>query len=789
MSWRGFAVSLAAVWSLLVSAPVPARAQSEAVVRGQLVAAADGSPIAQGSIALVSRATHASTQTSADADGRFAFANVAPGEYIVRGSSQGFSTKEVRIVTEPREIRAVTLALELSPVTVTVDVNAEAIALPSTHSPSSTTLTSQRLELLPASERTTLPDAIVTTAPGMIRGHDDFVHIRGEEVALNPFINGVAFWENSHAVFSSSISPDVIDVANVMTGGFPAEYGNRFGGVVDIVTKSGLRMDHSGSVALNSGEAGRRSASGEYGGHQSRIGYYAFGSIFESDRFLSPPSPDAIHDHASGGHGFVQIDGNLGNAGLLRATVMGDGSTFEIPKTPQDVELRPLADARELTRQQTAIVGWNLASAHQTIAASFYERWSHLDLSPAIGPLTASAALERKLVTIGGKVDVTRLAGAHSIKAGIDAVRLSPDETIAYDYSGFRELSHLVGLPHIHITDNVINFSDRESGGQISGYVQDTVQLGRRVTTDVGVRVDRYDLIVTETHVSPRVNVAVQVGGGAVMHASYNNFFVPPPVEGVLSSAAGLTERIREIGEALPPVQPTTEHQFELGASAPAGLLQLGLTGYYRTSDNPVHTTVWPDARIYSYASFDRARAYGMEARAELPMLVRHGMTGYLNYALGRVYFYNPVTGGFVTEAEHLEPGRFLAPMDQTHTLTAGLSYGHARSGLFASTALEYGSGTPTEGGEVVDSGAEGTPDHTHAVSAADAERVPGHFTANVAAGIDLLRGDNRRPRLSLQIDVENIANNLYLVAQESEFTPGQYSIPRLVSFTARVRF
>ena len=164
-------------------------------------------------------------------------------------------------------------------------------------------------------------------------------------------------------------------------------------------------------------------------------------------------------------------------------------------------------------------------------------------------------------------------------------------------------------------------------------------------------------------------------------------------------------------------------------------------------------------------------------------------MTGYLNYALGRVYFYNPVTGGFVTEAEHLEPGRFLAPMDQTHTLTAGLSYRHARSGLFASTALEYGSGTPTEGGEVVDSGAEGTPDHTHAVSAADAERVPGHFTANVAAGIDLLRGDNRRPRLSLQIDVENIANNLYLVAQESEFTPGQYSIPRLVSFTARVRF
>jgi hypothetical protein len=85
---------------------------------------------------------------------------------------------------------------------------------------------------------------------------------------------------------------------------------------------------------------------------------------------------------------------------------------------------------------------------------------------------------------------------------------------------------------------------------------------------------------------------------------------------------------------------------------------------------------VWPDARIYAYASFDHARAYGLEGKAEVPQLARYGVTGYLNYALGRVYFY-----------------------------------------------------------------------------------------------------------------IENVGGNLYLVAQESEFTPGQYSIPRLFSATARVRF
>jgi hypothetical protein len=775
---------------VLALSVAPARAQSDAVVRGQIVAAADGSAVAQGTVTLKSIATDASTETSVDAVGRFTFQNVSPGEYVLSASSNGFATRELRLVLEPREIRAVTLALELGRLNVTVSVTGEGRSLPGTHSPSSTTLTADRLESLPVSQLTTLPDAIVTAVPGMIRGHDDFVHIRGEEVALNPFINGVAFWENAHAVFSAGFSPAVIETANVMTGGFPAEYGNRFGGVVDIVTKSGLRMDHSGSVTLNGGEAGRRTVLGEFGGHRDRVGYYVFGSMFESDRFLSPPDPEAIHDHAWGGHAFFQLDGNLGHAGSLRAVVMGDGTAFEIPKTPEDVEFRPLADANQRNRQQTAIVGWARAWSDLTVGGSFYQRWSRSQLSPAAGPLIAQAEVERELVTIGGKVDVTRLAGRHAIKAGLDAVRLRPEEDLAYNYGGFRDFAHLVGLPHIHITDNVINFVGRESGGQLSGYVQDNFQISDRVTADVGLRVDRYNLLLAATHASPRLNLAAQVGGGAVVHASYNRFFVPPPIEGMLSSGAGLTERIRELGVALPPVQPTTEHQLEMGASAPAGPLQLGLTGYYRASDNPVHTTVWPDARIYSYASFDRARSYGLEAKAEIPRLARYGVTGYFNYALGRVYFYNPVTGGFVTEAEHLEEtNRFLAPMDQTHTLTAGLTYRHARTGVFAGTAMEYGSGTPMEHGGAADEHADGEADHTHAESADGAARVPGHFTANLSLGFDVLRTGNRRPKLSLQVDIENITNNLYLIAQESEFTPGQFSIPRLISATAKLRF
>jgi TonB dependent receptor-like, beta-barrel/Carboxypeptidase regulatory-like domain len=768
MRWRTLLAACVAV----VINTMPVWGQSEAVIRGQLVADVDGSGLPQGSITLTSISTRASTETKVDSMGYFTFSNLGPGEYVVTGTADGFSNRAVRLIVGPRDVRTVTLRLAIRGVSENVNVAGELAPLPSTHSPSSTSLPADRIESLPVSQRTGLPDALVTAAPGMIRGHDDFVHVRGEEVALNPLINGVAFWENPHAVFSAGLSPDVIETANVMTGGFPAEYGNRFGGVVDIVTKSGLRMANSGSVTVNGGQAGRFNLLGDFGGHSHRIGYYGFGSMFVSDRFLSPPDPEAIHDHGHGGHGFFQLDGNLGDKGQLRGMVMVDGSNFEIPVTPQDVLLRPQAQASERTRQQTAVVGWNRAWSDMTASATFYQRWSRSDLLPATGPLTAEAAVQRDVLTLGGKVDMTRFIGRHIVKFGVDAVRLRPDEELTYDSTGYEAYADLIGVPAVHVTDNPIAFTGHDSGGQISGYLQDDIRLSDRITADIGVRVDHYSLVLSETHASPRLNLAVQTGRSTVVHASYNNFFVAPPVEGVLSSAAGLTAFIEEIGVPLPPVQPTTEHQFEVGAMTAAGPLQLGATGYYRTSDNPVHTTIWPDSRIYSYASFTNARAYGLEARVDLPRLLRYGLTGYFNYALGRVYFYNPVTGGFVIEPEHLDSTeRFLAPMDQTHTLTGGLTYRHQPTGLWAGTAVEYGSGTPTEREETMDA------------------RVPGHFTANISFGIDLLRSGTHKPRLSLQMDIENVTNNLYLVAQESEFSAGQYSIPRLVAVTAKVRF
>jgi hypothetical protein len=126
--------------------------------------------------------------------------------------------------------------------------------------------------------------------------------------------------------------------------------------------------------------------------------------------------------------------------------------------------------------------------------------------------------------------------------------------------------------------------------------------------------------------------------------------------------------------------------------------------------------------------------------------------------------------------------------MDQTHTFTSGLTYRHDRTRLWGAMALEYGSGTPGghDGGDHAHEEGEA---HEHATGPGlCGTRCPSHFTQNVSVGWNA-SADGSRPRLSLQFNVENLSNTVYLISKESTMVQGQYSIPRLVSGSLKIEF
>jgi outer membrane receptor for ferrienterochelin and colicins len=795
------AAAIVAVVCVLLADVSPAWAQAEGIIRGQVVAAADGSALQAASVTLAHTDRSRSTTAVADTAGRFTFHDVPPGQYLLTVTAPGFSARDARVLIEPREVRSITVSLDVGQLALSVDVTAEGTQA-GTHSPSSTMLTPERLDQMPLAQRTNLPDAIVTAAPGMIRGHDDFVHIRGHEVALNPSINGVQFWENAHSVFSPGLGVDYIDSINVMTGGFSAEYGNRFGGILDVVTKSGFTMQQRGSVTLGMGTAQRRNDGAEFGTRSDRTALYANVGGFMSDRFLSPPSPRSIHNTGRGLRSFARLDFRGNERNRVNLVVTGDGVTFELPIEERDETLRPDVKNLQRARSQSLILSWNHSRSPATaMQTSFYQRWSQVHQFPdTTDTYGAQTDAERTLATFGVKTDVTRFVGRHAIKAGADLVLLQPRESLYYLSQPWIDFTHLpeVNETHVHFRGENLGagiprpvvFNGEGTGGQASVYVQSKLQMTANLTVDAGVRFDRYSLILRESHLSPRVNAAYEFPAGTVLFGSYNHFFVPPPIENILVSSAGLTSLVSEIGRPLAPVQAITEDQFEAGVTQPIGRMgTVSLTGYHRSSDEPPHTSIFPDSRFYTYATFDSGKAYGMEIKLSTPRIGGRTLSGYLNYALGRVWFYNPIVGGFTTEAAHLtETSRFLAPMDQTHTATAGLTYYHARSGMWAGVSAEYGSGTPGGHGSGDHQHADGeTHDHGAGVGLCGA-RCEARLIPNLSIGWNAI-SSGHQPRLSLQLTIENLSNKMYLLSKESTMVQGQYSHPRLISASLRFRF
>ena len=131
------------------------------------------------------------------------------------------------------------------------------------------------------------------------------------------------------------------------------------------------------------------------------------------------------------------------------------------------------------------------------------------------------------------------------------------------------------------------------------------------------------------------------------------------------------------------------ENQFEARGDATdrAARMNVGVTSYYRLSDDPPHTTLLPDSRFYTYASFDKGKAYGMEIKADVPQIADLGLSAYLNYALGRVWFYNPIVAGFTTEAAHLTETEPVPGADGPD------AYAHVRADLSARSNATLGRG------------------------------------------------------------------------------------------------
>jgi len=755
VAWAAAAQTARVLAFVTLVALTAQNAMAQQRVTGTVIDRNSGHPVSAAKVSLEGDVLQTERATTTDIEGGFSLSVLSPGSYTLTVSADRFYAERLTFSLAPRATQQV--RIELAPVaavTEEVTVRAEPKLVNETESATTTTISAIQISSLPTGRKIQLTDIITPFVGSAVVSHDNLVHLRGNELSLNNFINGVSFFDNPHQLFTPGLSPDIIQSVNIITGGFPAEFGNRFGGILDIVTRTGFDANNHGSVTIGGGDYLRDNASMDFGGHSAQLGYFFYAQAFQSDRFLNTPERQRFHDRGRGSRSFAQLDYRPGAKDFFKLALAADGTNFELPNT-QDDELAG-RDFFQRNREQTAVLSWeHLFGSSSAISTSLYERLASARLLPTSDPFSIQAGGLRNDITLGAKSDYSLFIGSrHAIKTGADLMLLRLREDFSFDpRDNESELEPFA-------------FRGRETGGQASFYFQDQLRPFKNFAANLGLRYDQYSVVTSGRALSPRINLAYALNSGhTVLHFAYNRFFAPPPIENLLLSA--------RLGFQNDPPRISRSNHFEAGVTRSfVEKLVLRMTGYWRSDKNAFETTELANVRIFAPTTFERGKAYGIEFSAQLNEIKRLGLSGYFNYAAQRAFHTGPVSGGFTVES--VEPGeRGPAAFDQIHTATSGLTWREQKSGFWASAALEYGSGTPAEfpnedGDEV-------------------SVRLPGHFVANFYFGVDLFRKDHRG--IGVQFNVENATDRVFTIAKESEFTPIQFSPPRFLSGSLKVRF
>jgi len=739
-------------WSLLIASTVlTSTGLAQTAVDGTL-RDVTGKSVSGVTIALQRAEGTAVQQTTTDAAGRFHFAAIEAGAYTLKVEAPGFYPARYDFVLRARQ--PLSLSVELQPkksVQEKVEVTAAYLTVDPEKTGSSYTFTHQDLEKLPDPLTNSTNDLVTNLMPAASDSHDNFLAVRGTEFSLHEFINGVSFLENTQPQFSPGVSPQIFETVDLMTGGFTPEYGNRFGGVLDITTRSGADLGGHGDVNFRGATVDNYDLNADYGGQVGKLGYYFFVDGFTSGRFLDPPEPKELYDFGKGSRATAQFDWHAGSKDSIKFLLMGGGDNFQQPNIGEDQEAG--RNAQRHLRQQTGILSWlHTFSPETLISTSLYERTGSDRVLPTSDPDTPVSIASRAPLTLGIKSDLSHYWRGHFFKAGVDLTRLRENESFFFDSRGDPDV-----FPP---------FSGSLLGGQASIYAQDHFSPIRNLTVDLGLRYDYFDLVDTGAQTSPRVGLAYHFAKTkSVLHAAYNRYFSPPPIEySLLASFIGhnAVDPDQRVGN----VRPYAQNYFEAGwAQELHPRVSLELNAYLHTGRNSFENHEISISRIFVPINFHTARSEGMELVLNMRQLERIGISGRFQYALQKTYFYGPITGGFAGD-EPLEPGERIVPaFDQTHTGTAQIFYHNRWRGFWTGTALRYGSGTIVENGP----------------------RLPQHFTCDLASGVNLWNVEPRR--LDLEFDVTNVSNSIYQIAKESEEIPIQYAPSRTVGGSLKFHF
>ena len=722
------------------------------------------------SVELVSEANQFNKTYSTDSDGNLDAVLLPFGLYQIHVERHGLAPFAVSL-----EIRSVIpteyhVKLGLAVTTTAIVVNGQATLIDPHRVGDINRIGSQTIQ----DRETSIPGRsvvdLVNSQPGWLYEGNAVLHPRGSEYQTQFVVDGVPLTDNRSPGFGPEIEADDVQSLSIYTANFPAEYGRKMGGVVEMDTFKDAREGWHGKVVATGGSFDTADGYGlaQYGWGKNILGFSADGA--HTNWYENPVVPQNYTNTGTTSDFALHYDRDLTDRDRFGLIVRHEQSEFEVPNE----QVQEAAGQRQNrnNKETMAILSYQhifsadtLGQVHAMLRQDSDGFWSNPHSTPII------AFQQRGFREEYLKATFAVHRGIQEWKAGAEADFTPLHESFSDRITDFTQFD--AGTP------GSFTFFGKGHDYEQAAFVQDNVRLGQW-SLNAGLRWDHYQLLVNQNAVSPRLGIArYWKAANMVLHLSFDRIFQTPAFENILLSSSPQVASLDPEFLRLP-VQPSHGNYFEAGFTKGFfGKFKLDENYYRRYVNNYADDDLLLNTSVSFPIAFRKAEIYGAESKLEFPTWRR--FSGFVSYSYQVGFAYLPATGGLFLGDEDINSntlgaGRFWDSQDQRNTLRTRYRYQLSRR-VWAGLGAEYGSGLPVEfEGTVADALAEYGPAVVARVDLARG-RVRPQFSLDASLGLDLYKND--RVTVRIQGDIENINDRLNVIDFAGLFSGNALGPPR----------
>ena len=336
---------------------------------------------------------------------------------------------------------------------------------------------------------------LVNSQPGWLYEGNAVLHPRGSEYQTQFVVDGIPLTDNRSPSFGPEIEADDVESMSIYTAGFPAEYGRKMGGVVEVNTLQDAQAGFHGEAVLSGGsfETAGAFVKVQYTWGKNVFGASASGSM--TDHYLNPVVPENYSNRGTLGDFAVNYERDLTPNDRVRFIVRHEVARYDIPNemVQEAAGQRQTADNFETM----GIVSYQHTFSPQVVAdfgGMVRDNANDFNSNKNSTPIEVFQHNWFREGYFKGTVTVNH--GRHELKLGVETDNSFLNENFRYVITDPTQFD--TGTPSLF--SFVANRPDLEQ----SAFVQDLIHLGNW-NINAGLRWDHYQLLLNRQAARPAV--------------------------------------------------------------------------------------------------------------------------------------------------------------------------------------------------------------------------------------------------------------------------------------------